>query len=120
MSKPEMCDKCYDCIYRANLTYDAHSKCTHPYAMQDLVQLMAPVQISMTGSVQVGDLVVAGAAHGITSGWFTWPLNFDPTWLEYCSGFRAKEDLNANQGPETPGETSDQQDRGSDERQEEV
>lgn len=32
-------------------------------------------------------LNVAGDNHGIRSGWFLWPLNFDPTWLLTCDGF---------------------------------
>jgi hypothetical protein len=30
---------------------------------------------------------VAGDIHGIRSGWFMWPLNFDPVWLKSCNGF---------------------------------
>ena len=22
--------------------------------------------------------------HGIKNGWFNWPINFDPCWLEHC------------------------------------
>lgn len=25
--------------------------------------------------------------HGIRNGWFVWPVNFDPVWLESCEGF---------------------------------
>lgn len=28
--------------------------------------------------------------NGIKNGWFFWPLNFDPVWLENCDGFTAK------------------------------
>jgi hypothetical protein len=24
------------------------------------------------------------------NGWFCWPFNFDPVWLEACDGFKAK------------------------------
>jgi len=30
---------------------------------------------------------VTGHSSGIRNGWFMWPLNFDPTWLESCDGF---------------------------------
>jgi hypothetical protein len=30
---------------------------------------------------------VKGAAHGIKKGWFNFPFNFDPVWLENCDGF---------------------------------
>jgi hypothetical protein len=29
--------------------------------------------------------------HGICNGWFIWPINFDPVWLENCDGFESKE-----------------------------
>lgn len=32
---------------------------------------------------------VLGHAHGISRGWFRWPLNFDPVWLLSCDGFSA-------------------------------
>lgn len=35
-------------------------------------------------------LGVKGVPHGIRMGWFLWPLNFDPAWLEQCNGFTAK------------------------------
>ena len=33
---------------------------------------------------------VTGDAHGIRNGWFFWPINFDPGWLQSCTGFKAK------------------------------
>jgi hypothetical protein len=37
---------------------------------------------------ELGDLLgVTGSQHGINSGWFNWPLNFDPAWLKSCNGF---------------------------------
>jgi hypothetical protein len=35
-------------------------------------------------------LNIKGNPHGIRNGWFNWPMNFDPTWLEQCEGFHAK------------------------------
>ena len=32
-------------------------------------------------------LNVTGSPHGIAHGWFNWPFNFDPVWLERCDGF---------------------------------
>ena len=35
-----------------------------------------------------GDSLKAiGNPHGIKSGWFMWPMNFDPIWLDLCNGF---------------------------------
>jgi len=32
-------------------------------------------------------LNIHAAAQGIHGGWFVWPVNFDPVWLEHCDGF---------------------------------
>lgn len=58
---------CYECKHRADLIYNAHSKCTNQYAQ------------------------VTGSAHGIAHGWFNHPYNFDPTWLLTCDGFKPKQ-----------------------------
>jgi hypothetical protein len=57
---------CYDCLHRREIPGDAHSNCIN------------------TGAK------VKGNAHGIRSGWFFWPVNFDPVWLESCDGFEKK------------------------------
>ncbi len=36
---------------------------------------------------------VSANRHGIDSGWFTWPIDFDPVWLEYCGMYEEKEDV---------------------------
>lgn len=59
MDKPD----CYKCAHRRDLIGDCHSRCNNLKAH------------------------VKGAAHGIRNGWFRWPLNFDPVWLESCDGF---------------------------------
>lgn len=33
---------------------------------------------------------VVGNPHGVRNGWFMHPMNFDPVWLESCSGFTPK------------------------------
>lgn len=63
---------CYDCAHRRDLPGSAHSRCNK------------------------FDANVEGDAHGIRKGWFSWPLNFDPTWLVSCDGFStSEEDRNA-------------------------
>lgn len=62
MKKPD----CYKCKYRKEIPGDAHSRCSNPNAE------------------------VEGNPHGIGSGWFHWPINFDPVWLEECDGFEKK------------------------------
>ena len=54
---------CYKCVHRLTIPGDAHSRCNN---------LQAKVE---------------GNSYGIRSGWFRWPVNFDPVWLTACSGF---------------------------------
>jgi hypothetical protein len=54
---------CYKCVHRRKLPGDAHSRCNNHKAK------------------------VSGNTHGIRHGWFMWPLNFDPIWLETCDSF---------------------------------
>ncbi len=55
---------CYECKYRGTIPGDCHSTCSNKKA------------------------IVQGNEHGIKSGWFFWPFNFDPVWLEKCDGFK--------------------------------
>ncbi len=92
---------CYQCAHRRNLMGDAHSKCDHPDITQDAItneplnQLMAifagvgrvdPI-VNASGAKHLN---VRGNTHGIKGGWFNWPWNFDPIWLETCNGFLHK------------------------------
>lgn len=63
MAKPN----CYECKHRSPIPGDAHSGCSNRNA------------------------TVRGHDHGITHGWFYWPLNFDPVWLVSCDGFAPQE-----------------------------
>ncbi len=54
---------CYTCKHRQSLPGDCHSACAN------------------------GAARVKGKEHGIKHGWFFWPFNFDPIWLESCNGY---------------------------------
>lgn len=90
MTKPN----CYQCIHRRDLAGDTHSRCTHPRAggKDPGLEVMA-ILASVRRVGPVADLAGAEALnieanpHGVKSGWFNWPFNFDPVWLEGCDGF---------------------------------
>lgn len=97
MTKPD----CYRCKYRRSLVGSAHSRCAHPsadtsesnpfmetFAIFASVGRCAPV----INKRALKELHVRGSAHGIKHGWFNWPYNYDPTWLEACDGFEEKEE----------------------------
>lgn len=77
---------CYDCQYRGNVPGSCHSSCDHPSVGDPVDKIMG----LLTGGTK-NDLNIRGNVHGIRSGWFMWPLDFDPVWLENCDGFTAKE-----------------------------
>ncbi len=57
---------CYKCKHRCEIAGDAHSSCDNLKAK------------------------VKGNKTGIKGGWFWWPLNFDPIWVDECDGFEKK------------------------------
>ena len=87
MNKPN----CYDCVHRRSIPGDSHSQCVHP-KINDVDRITTGFAL-LAGqrSSAMKRLNIMGSEHGIKSGWFYWPLNFDPVWLETCNGFEGKE-----------------------------
>lgn len=79
---------CYLCRHRRPIPGDEHSFCTHPESNPiALIAIMTHhVAVFKTG------LRVAGDPYGIQSGWFLWPMNYDPLWLTECNGFESQAD----------------------------
>jgi len=87
-----MINNCYKCIHRGTVPGDTHSCCNHPDLKGlDLVTAIMDM-IDNKGTVQsVADkFQIKANPHGIKMGWFLWPINFDPIWLENCNGFEQK------------------------------
>jgi len=89
---------CYQCIHRRDLPSDCHSRCAHPDAGGKDAGMEAFAILASVG--RIGPMIdVTGAKalnikanpHGVKNGWFNWPFNFDPTWLEACNGFTQRE-----------------------------
>ena len=65
--KENFCNKCYECTNRGGVPGSAHSSCkANPIAK------------------------VKGNDYGRRSGWFFFPYDFDPVWLEECNSFESK------------------------------
>lgn len=88
MEKPN----CYDCKYRGGVPGSAHSSCQHPDIdpINPWVEILAIMRTPVATPASV-KLNIIGTSHGIKNGWFCWPFNFDPIWLENCDGFKKKE-----------------------------
>ena len=75
---PNMKDKnnCYNCAYKGNVPGSAHSTCSFNF-------VKAEVQLPRANP------------HGISSGWFNFPIDFDPVWIEgECKAFSKESDNN--------------------------
>jgi len=88
---------CYQCEYRGSIPGDTHICCNHPLvADNELIKVVALMSqaLLMLGQKADGNifppLEIEANEHGIKNGWFIWPINFDPLWLENCEGFTKK------------------------------
>jgi hypothetical protein len=68
---------CYTCKWRRPIPGNAHSWCAHPKTSA------------------ADELAIRGNQHGIQHGWFFWPIDFDPVWLENCTGYEEKQTTGA-------------------------
>lgn len=86
-----MTENCYSCIHRGSLPGDAHSCCQHPdvqHLHEDPLQMLMAI-LDGSGGEGLLNLIasfnIKANRHGIENGWFMWPYNFDPVWLERCA-----------------------------------
>jgi hypothetical protein len=89
---------CYKCEYRGTVAGSCHSSCNHPSfaevnnnPMAQIMGIFASVGRVPPIQAQVDGITVKGNSHGIRNGWFNHPFDFNPVWLEECTGFKAKE-----------------------------
>lgn len=78
---------CYECKHRRALAYSSHSQCAHP-ELDGKGHVLAIACIMTEGQFLPFNL--RGNTHGIRNGWFSWPIDFDPVWLESCTAFEKK------------------------------
>ena len=84
---------CYECVYRGTIPGDAHSRCGHPKVHVDDNPFGALVDMFAGKTTEARkELDIKGNPIGIRGGWFMWPANFDPTWLDACNGFKNKKE----------------------------
>lgn len=105
MTTPKQKPNCYDCKFRREVPGSAHSSCAHPVVganddpFGNMMAIFASVgRVNPVISQKAEKLNVTGNATGIRRGWFCWPWNFDPVWLESCDGFEARAALSQEEG----------------------
>jgi len=82
MIKPD----CYKCIYRGNVPGDCHSRCKFPGTKTGMFDMFDSNNMDLANTLEIKT-----SEYSIKMGWFMWPVNFDPVWLENCNGFKEKE-----------------------------
>ncbi len=85
---------CLSCKYRGNVIGSSHSRCKHPSvaktARGELLAMLAGSAFVELESAR--ELDIQANPHGVRKGWFNWPYEFDPIWLENCNGFEQSEE----------------------------
>lgn len=78
------CQNCHNCEYKARIPGDAHISCEYPYIKTEdrytfsMLAISQPQQFNEVLNQNFGFTADIGA---LRQGYFTFPLNFDPTWM---------------------------------------
>ena len=90
---------CFKCKYRCYVPGDAHICCNHPSVRKmkedpanEVIGLLLTTKRIRQSGIPPNSLNIRASEYGIKKGWFNWPWNFDPVWLENCDGFEPKEE----------------------------
>lgn len=99
--KTEKKHNCYECEYRSNISGDTHSKCSHPTVKKcnadpwiNILGMLASVgrELPLLTNPAVLDAAIECGIkmniHGVEKGWANWPINFDPVWIDECTGYK--------------------------------
>lgn len=76
-------NNCYECPMRGEVAGSAHSSCSLLGDM--MVENLTALAVGSGNlkSIKINDEpVVKFDPYGVASGWCTWPINFDPVWVE--------------------------------------
>ncbi len=76
---------CYTCRHRRQALGSAHSACALIGGPNSIESLACAIAIVTPDGIEVNE-------HGRRNGWATWPINFDPIWIEKCDFYAAKEE----------------------------
>lgn len=79
---------CYNCKFIGTLPGSAHSRCnlireTSQKESGTMELMLAMKQVSLINEETKEELVQLNP-HGVKNGWATWPIDFDPIWVERC------------------------------------
>ena len=83
---------CLTCMYRGPVPHSRHSSCHHPRVddiMGDHDTLGMLIENLAEGKVPYifDNLKIVVAPGAVANRYALWPFNFDPVWIESCSGY---------------------------------
>lgn len=72
---------CYSCKHKCNVPGDSHISCGQPNIRSQAMIISIAV---LTGNSKVLEdfLNVRFNPHGVQNGWFNYPMNYDPIWMD--------------------------------------
>jgi hypothetical protein len=91
---------CYTCKFRGTVTGSAHSRCNfvkENYSGEETHASLLEISLA-TGTTELTvketkEPLVKMNETGIRGGWATWPIDFDPIWVDKCLMYKAVEDV---------------------------
>lgn len=84
---------CSTCKHAGDVYNSCHASCKHP-AVNEIISNSDDLMFLLDGIVNKKkipyihmSLKVDIKKQGIEGGWASWPFNFDPMWLDNCTGY---------------------------------
>ncbi len=91
-----MSNACLTCKHRGSVPNSRHSSCKHPQA-QAILSRSGDLLVLMNGIVNerripyfYSNFKVELRDEAFLEGWASWPINFDPIWLEACTVYEER------------------------------
>lgn len=78
---------CYTCKFRGTVPGSVHSSCKvipEDKAFKLALLYLSGRQLLITSEDKPPEPLIELDSHGISNGWATWPIDFDPVWVSNC------------------------------------
>lgn len=85
--KESMQNACYKCKHRGTIPGNCHTMCLHPSFKEAQKDPMARMGALFGVNIVAPSEECKVTYHKEGARWFSHPMNFDPVWLESCTGF---------------------------------
>ena len=84
---------CYNCIHCGTIPGSAHKSCDALKTIDDtgLLDMFFIRGMVELNNKSTGKPMITFDQHGIDNGWCTWPIDFDPIWIESCDFFTVEQ-----------------------------